>query len=167
MDDFVTIPEQIDDMWVEETVTKILNWSDAKTKENGDSYKIYFPGKDVSDTKFEKAANNLEIGIITNDKIVASVYASLIRMIIDSDRYLFEFLNEDFEGMSEVPVSEYAKRLGIDETIYLDEFELNDNFVSNLYSADEKFVVSKRLEDIDLWNLKRLINESEKIVELF
>jgi len=139
---------------------------------SNDNPKLYFSGEyDSNQSKFEYGSNNLEFGVLANNKTIALVLLRFLRIIID-DRP--EFLLEDSFSQwveeydpkddrmieilkcdKELEIEEIIRRLVLKEDNNTSSFSLDQPITTDFYGDN----FTKRLDEIDIWTLPRIMKE--------
>jgi hypothetical protein len=137
--------------------------------------KIYFSGEyDGNQTKFEQKSNHLEIGVIAPSKIEGLVLLRLVRIIIDKNYALLmvdlcidwvevdgEEVEVDYLGKV-LSMERIVKRLAKKEKHYMECFKLDEQFTTELSGYGYNTTIKKSIEDVDAWDLSRVMNEIKK-----
>jgi len=138
-----------------------------------DQPKIYFSGEfDSNQTKFEYKSNNLEIGVLAYNKTVALVLLRFLRIIIDDNTDLLiedsfwsevtefdaegNYITETYKAQEKLDITEIIRKISDKEEDYMNCFSLNGSIHTNFIKEEENFV--KRLDEIDIWTLPRIMN---------
>lgn len=137
-----------------------------------DNPKLYFSGEyDSNQTKFEYGSNNLEFGVLANNKTVALALLRFLRIIIDNrpeflledsfSQWVEEYdtkgdcMIEELRSDKELEVLEIIRRLAKKEKSYMNSFSLDEQITTNFYGDN----FTKRLDEIDIWTLSRIMKE--------
>lgn len=152
----------------EEIQTKVCQYLQNLEKESSEQIKIYFSGEfDSSQTTFEKQSNNLEIGVLAKNKLVGLALLRLLRELVDDGSVLNVLIEDHIEDKAiapeKVPTSVAVEALAQSETEYHSEFDLNSPYQRKLYGYKNgkkiKKVITKQFQDVNVWNLARIIDE--------
>jgi hypothetical protein len=134
-----------------------------KTPSDLPEYKIFIDGEfDSSQTKFEKLSNYAEIGVLANSNQVGYVLLLLLRILIDKNFDLIIYIFEDKDN-TKLNMKSILKVLEQYETNYTEIFDLDKTIIRELTG---NVIISKSLDEIDVWTLarvkKELLNSLEK-----
>lgn len=142
-----------------------------------DERRIYFSGEfDSHQSDFERASNNLEIGVITSTEITALILLFFIRIIIDHRQ---ELLLETAissekrvktkhghkmkivypENGKKIKMKKIIKNLAWREKAYMQSFKLDEEFTRKLYYGKDMKVIIKDFNEIDVWTFSRVMSE--------
>lgn len=155
------------------------DWSDEK---------IFIDGEyDSNQTKFERASNNGEIGVLSNNDDVGYCLLVFLRMIIDKNFSLFFAMfeiesvydSDDNGEENEDNVIAEIDRTNFNLTIqqifnvlkkrertYTEIYEQNKEIKIELMSIKGTTItININKSDIDLWNLPRIRDESLRLLE--
>jgi hypothetical protein len=138
--------------------------------------KIYFSGEyNSNQTKFERASNHLEIGVIAPSEAEGLVLLRLVRIIIDRNYTLLMddlCLNWKEVNGKEIEVNylgkilsmdRIAKRLSKKEKTYMECFKLDEPLTTKLYGyGKSKTKIAKTVKDVNTWDLSRVMTEIRK-----
>lgn len=154
----LTITEDCEIELLDALEVELKRRSDASNEPD----KVYFSGEwDSNLTRFEAASNQLEIGVLSNDRDVALVLLHLVRNIIDHrpDR-LLSTVRADYsdhpDTSTTVPMGTIMSRLIEQETTYLSQFALDERITHKLSIYRQRFIIDKRLDEVDLWTMPRV-----------
>ena len=160
-----------------DTIEKYL-----KELPSDDRPKIYFSGEyDSNQTKFEKGSNNLKFGVLSNNKTVSLVLLIFLRIIIDNrpeflvensfSSYVDEYdpkddcINQVVKHDKELDINEIIKRLSKQEKSYMHCYLLDQPISTNFVRSEFNF--TKRLDEIDIWTLERIMKEMRDLYYFF
>ena len=146
--------------------------------------RLYFSGEaDSNQTAFERLSNNLKVGVVSTNQRVAQALLRFVRIIIDEHSRLLEdlfdeeLLNNRPEGTvglvrGKVPKFTMTK---LELLGYLSEFESQYLTICTLDSnsltthlrdgTPEGVTVHRRLEEVDLWTITRVMKELSDMAE--
>jgi hypothetical protein len=129
------------------------------------SARIYFSGEcDSNQTTFEYASNNISLGVICPDEKAALILLRFLRYIIDDRGDMFlEDTIYDYDtdkylttGTS-VMLEDIIDGLASKELCYMRSCALDDVINTNFIRKEHNF--TKKLHEIDIWTLVRVMSE--------
>jgi len=127
--------------------------------------KIYFAGEfDSNQSKFERASNHLEIGVIANNETIGLALLRLTHYIVDED---IELYYDDLSNLADdelVTVDSIIRYLSEHEQDYAVSFDLTDTFTVDLVSARGDNTITNNIANVDLWTLPRVVQEFDTIL---
>lgn len=145
--------------------------------DNGER-KIYFSGEfDSHQSTFEKASNNLEIGVIASNETTALILLFFVRIIIDHRKELLleTVCYEDIEYIKKggrttmktiylqngekIQMEKIIEKLSVKEKAYTKSFNLAEQFTVKLYYGNNKITIIKDFDEIDVWTFSRVMSE--------
>ena len=158
----------------------LINLSATK----GDTLRLYFSGEfDSNQSKFEKGSNNLKFGVLACNKTVALVLLRFLRIIIDNrgellmedsfcsltseecdpknDNWVICYMKRIVKNGESMKMDKIIKRIATHEISYIHSFSLNEPISTSF--VREEFNFEKRLDEIDIWTLPRVMAEMRDI----
>lgn len=139
--------------------------------------RIYFSGEfDSHQSDFERASNNLEIGVVATNETTALVLLFFIRIIIDHRQELLletaisrekrvktknGYIMKTVYPVSgkEIKIKKIIKNLAWREKAYMQSFKLDEEFTVKLRYGNDTKIIIKDFAEIDVWTLPRVMSE--------
>ena len=143
---------------------------------------------DSNQTDFERKSNHIEIGAKANTNVAGYILLFFMRMIIDDNPHLFEYCFESYadshseesaepdedwvsayDDEKELNINQMVKVLKEYETDYTSVTPISEVAKQTLMHWDSKLDkcvethISKKAEEIDLWDISRVRAELKKI----
>jgi hypothetical protein len=151
-------------------VTQVLN---HLAEEEAGVPQVFVSGEfDSNQTDFERKCNQLEIGVLAGSELVGKACLPLLRLIIDDGvENLWDKIVE--AGITlETPVHEVATKLATFEEQYgkvheIETGQLHDKLMGVRNGEAVMIPVLRNIDEMDLYTLKRIRAEFERIEEEF
>lgn len=128
--------------------------------------KICFGGIDDSNqTKYEYNSNQLNIGVIANNKEMANFLLFALRIVYDNNKKLLSFIFDD-DALSEDEIQEsysymdLIKIYGKHESYFASYWNIGDEFSVKL-GMDT--IIKKRIHDVDIWTASRIMDMAHQL----
>lgn len=146
-----------------------LKLMEDRRHKSGKPTKIYLSYREYdAETSFEKKSNELDLGVITNNKITASIILLFARLKEDNKVML---LNELLSGAYEDPdlphltnsLTDIIEKMTKAEIDSIKSHKLDQQITDGLYKDGQQLQIIKPLYDMDIWTLKRTRAEIEEI----
>lgn len=125
-------------------------------------YRIYFDGEyDGNQTDFERASNNLKIGVISNNSLCGYALLWFVRLIIDSNKdcldIITDYIEDDSLPSTIMNILTTMKNKAADSGI---NFAINETFEVTLLGCENSGMyektIMKKLWEVDVWTLERI-----------
>lgn len=150
----------------------------------GGTPRLYFSGEfDSIQSKFEKGSNNLKFGVLANNETVALVLLRFLRIIIDDrgdmlmkdsfcslvseecdpkeGNWVTCYMKRIVKNGESMKMDEIINRISSHEISYMNSFSLNEPISTSFIRKELNF--EKRLDEIDIWTLPRVMFEMRDI----
>ena len=129
----------------------------VKDNNKGDVPLIFFSGKfDSNQTTFERASNNLEIGVIARNLQTSQVLLRLVHIIIDDKKGFFDVPFEQKKTQT-LTLEKYVKYFR-ERDDYIVSFLTPSIFTSKLMSSSGSFHVESTIDNVDVWTHPRIFS---------